>query len=572
MVDESKADGDATTVPDHPWLATYPAEVDWAAPLSQTGLPDLFDAAVAKFGPRPCIDFLGKTYSYAEIAGLVARAAKGFQALGVGKGTRVGLCLPNTPYAVICYFAILRAGGTVVNFNPLYAPRELVHQIEDSGTHIMVTLDIAEIFDKVHGLLHESGLGRIVVCPMTGILPGVKKVLFSLLKRGDLARVPADDRHVPFARLIDNDGAPAPVAIDPAEDLAVLQYTGGTTGVPKGAMLTHANLTANTDQVRHWFVGMRPGEESLLGVLPLFHVFAMTTVMNFGISIGAELILLPRFELKRLLETVASRKPTLFPAVPTIFNAISTAPETARFDLSSIKYCISGGAPLPVEVKRSFEKLTGCVVVEGYGLTESSPVAVCNPLTGANKAGSIGIPLPGTVVEIRNLEDRCKRMPQGERGEVCLVGPQVMKGYWRKPDETADTIVDGRLHTGDVGYMDEDGYTFLVDRIKDLILSGGYNVYPRNIEEAIYLHPSVAETVVIGIPDDYRGQSAKAFVTLRPGEELTEADLMEFLDDKLSPIEMPAEIEFRDELPKTMIGKLSKKELVEEEAAKRGGA
>lgn len=566
------ADDDATTTPDHPWLATYPAEVDWAAPLSQVGLPELFDEAAAKFGARPCIDFLGKTYSYAEIADLVARAAKGFQALGVGKGTRVGLCLPNTPYAVICYFAILRAGGTVVNFNPLYAPRELVHQIEDSGTHIMVTLDIAEIFDKVHRLLHESGLGRIVVCPMAGILPGVKKALFSLLKRGDLAKVPADDRHIPFARLIDNDGAPAPVAIAPAEDIAVLQYTGGTTGVPKGAMLTHANLTANTDQVRHWFVGMRPGEESLLGVLPLFHVFAMTTVMNFGISIGAEMILLPRFELKQLLKTVVSRKPTLFPAVPTIFNAISTAPETARFDLSSIKYCISGGAPLPIEVKRSFEALTGCVVVEGYGLTESSPVAVCNPLTGVNKPGSIGIPLPGTAVEIRDLEDRRKRMPQGERGEVCLLGPQVMKGYWGKPDETADTLVDGRLHTGDVGYMDEDGYTFLVDRIKDLILSGGYNVYPRNIEEAIYLHPSVAETIVIGIPDEYRGQSAKAFVTLRPGEELTEADLMEFLDDKLSPIEMPDEIEFRDELPKTMIGKLSKKELVEEEAVKRSGA
>ncbi|MHA1113564.1 MAG: AMP-binding protein, partial [Alphaproteobacteria bacterium] len=249
----------------HPWLNNYPPEIDWATPVARGNLVALLEGAVDRHGARPCVDFLGKTYSYAEIGDLVARAARGFQSLGVTKGTRVGLCLPNTPYAVICYFAILRAGGTVVNYNPLYAPRELVHQIEDSGTHIIVTIDIAEVFDKVHDLLRESGLGRIVVCPMTGILPTVKRALFSLFKRGDIARVPADEQHIPFAQLIDNDGAPEPVAIDPAEDIAVLQYTGGTTGVPKGAMLTHANLTANTDQVRGWFIGMRPGEESLLG-------------------------------------------------------------------------------------------------------------------------------------------------------------------------------------------------------------------------------------------------------------------------------------------------------------------
>ncbi|MBK3734384.1 AMP-binding protein [Azospirillum brasilense] len=565
--------GDAARkLPDQSWTLGYPPDVDWNAPIPVKPLTALLEDAAARFAERPFLDFMGKRSTYAEVARMVDRAARGFQAIGVGKGVRVGLFLPNTPYYVICYFAILKAGGTVVNFNPLYAERELHHQITDSGVELMVTLDLKVLYGKMARMLAESGLKRLVICPMADILPFPKNWLFPIVKRAELARIPADDRHLSFRRLVANDGAPKPVAIDPAEDVAVLQYTGGTTGVPKGAMLTHANLYANTEQCSLWFVGARQGEERMLGVLPFFHVFAMTVVMNFSIRIGAEIVMLPRFELDQVMETIHARKPTLFPAVPTIYTAINHHRHLEKYDLSSIRYCLSGGAPLPVEVKEAFERNTGCVLVEGYGLSESSPVATANPVTGLNKAGSIGLPLPGTLIEIVSLEEPRRVLPVGEKGEVCIRGPQVMKGYWNKPSETALTLVDGRLHTGDVGYMDEDGYTHIVDRIKDMILCSGFNVYPRNVEEAIYLHPAVAECVVAGLPDEYRGQTVKAYIRVDDGKALTREELIDFLKDKLSPIEMPKAVEFRGELPKTMIGKLSRKALLDEEEARRRGA
>ncbi len=553
----------------HPWDRSYPPGVDWNAALAARPLAALLDEAADRFADRPFLDFLGRRSTYRAVAGLVDRAARGLQEAGVGKGVRVGLFLPNTPYYVIGYFAVLKAGGTVVNFNPLYAERELVHQIADSGIEIMITLDLAILYDKMARLLGQAQLKRLVICPMAGILPFPKNLLFPIAKRAEVARIPADERHIPFRRLIANDGRPRPVAIDPQKDVAVLQYTGGTTGVPKGAMLTHANLYANTDQSSLWFHGARPGAERMLGVLPFFHVFAMTVVMNLSIRLGAEIILLPRFDLDQVMETIHKKRPTLFPAVPTIYTAINHHKDLARYDLSSIRYCLSGGAPLPVEVKETFERNTGCVLVEGYGLSESSPVATANPIVGVNKAGSIGLPLPGTVVEIVSLEEPRRVLPPGEKGELCIRGPQVMKGYWGRPEETALTLVGGRLHTGDVAIMDEDGYTFIVDRIKDMILCSGFNVYPRNVEEAIYLHPAVAECVVAGIPDEYRGQTVKAYVRLDEGRSLGREELLDFLKDKLSPIEMPKVVEFRDELPKTMIGKLSRKALMDEEEARR---
>jgi long-chain acyl-CoA synthetase len=393
------------------------------------------------------------------------------------------------------------------------------------------------------------------------------------VKRRDIAAVPSDEAHVNFASLIANDGAYVPADIKPAEDIAVLQYTGGTTGVPKGAMLTHANLIANVTQSRMVFPGAEVGHERMLGVLPFFHVFAMTAVMNFAILLGGRIIMLPRFDLGQVVKTIDKKRPTLFPAVPTIYTAINHYKSLGDYDLHSIKYCISGGAPLPVEVKRDFERLTGCVVVEGYGLSETSPVTHCNPVEGENKTGSIGLPVPGTYVEIVSLEDHTTTLPQGERGEVCIRGPQVMKGYWRQPEETAEAMEatpDGwRLHTGDVGYLDEDGYTFIVDRIKDMIAAGGFKVYPRTVEEAIYLHPAVEECVVAGVPDAYRGQTVKAWIRLRAGKSLTVEALKAFLKDKLSPIEMPKLIEFRDSLPKTPIGKLSRKLMLEEDSKVR---
>lgn len=548
--------------------------VDWDTPIAREPLYALLDRAVQAYPDRPYLDFLGRKWTYAEIGGLVDRAAKGFQRMGVRPGVKVGLCLPNTPYYTICYFGILKAGGTVVNYNPLYVERELRHQVKDSGTRIMVTLNLKQIHPKVQALVEDPNtpLERVVVCPMQGILPPVKGMLFGVLKRSEIDDGPDDLQHCTFDALVDNDGAYHPVEIDPLTDVSVLQYTGGTTGVPKGAMLTHANLSANADQLRRWFHGAREGEERIIAVLPFFHVFAMTVIQNLGTSIGAELVLLPRFELEQFLKTITKTKPTLMAGVPTIYTAINQA-DLSKHDLSSLKYCISGGAPLPIEVKHRFEELTGCHLVEGYGLSECAPVATCNPIGELTKEGSIGIAMPGTSIEIHSLEHPDRLAPPGEKGEVCVVGPQVMKGYWEKPEETHQTIRQGRLHTGDVGTIDDDGYVFLVDRIKDVILAGGYNVYPRVIEEALYLHPQVAEVVCIAIPDTYRGQAPKCFVRLRDGvddADVSPEHLKEFLKDKLSRIEMPAAIELRDELPKTMVGKLSKKELVAEEAARRG--
>jgi long-chain acyl-CoA synthetase len=548
----------------HP--AAYPPDVDWAAPLPAQPLDWLLDDAVSRFAERPCLDFLDRKYSFRQIGELVARAAKGLGALGVVKGTRVGLFLPNTPYYVICYFAVLKAGGTVVNFNPLYAAKEVRHLIGDSGAEIMVTLDLALLYPAVASMIGTGNLRRIVVCPMAGILPFPKNILFRLFRRREVASWPRDAAHVAFRSLVDNDGVSQPVVVDPRRDIAVLQYTGGTTGTPKGAMLTHYNLVANALQCRLWFHGTEEGGERVLAVLPFFHVFAMTSAMNFSFAVGAEIIMLPRFELKTLLRTIARKKPTIFPGVPTIYTAINNSKETPNYDLSSIKSCISGGAPLPVEVKASFEKLTGCIVVEGYGLSETSPVVACNPFGAVNKPGSVGLPIPGTTIEIVALDEQPARLlATGERGEICVRGPQVMAGYWGKPVETAQVIVDGRLHTGDVGYLDADGYLFLVDRIKDVIIASGYKIFPRNVEEAIYQHPAVAECIVIGVPDPYRGQTVKAFVVRAVGQELSEATLLAFLADKLSPMEMPKQVVFRDTLPKTAIGKLSKKDLVEEE-------
>ncbi len=540
----------------------------WNAAFKPMPLHQYFDDAVRLFGGRLAADFMGRSWSYAEYGRLIDETAAGLQAIGVKRGVKVGLCLPNTPFYTIYYFAILKAGGTVVNFNPLYVERELSFQARDAGVEIMVTLDLKVVYDKVEEIRRQGAIDAIIVCKMADILPFTKKILFQLFKGGERATIAKDDAHFLDASLRKPASQFESVEINPEEDVAVLQYTGGTTGVPKGAMLTHRNLSANIEQMKAIFKDADPGREKMLCVLPFFHVFAMTVVQNLSVVLGAQMILLPRFELKSLLKTIARTKPTLFPGVPTIYTAINNAPETRNFDLTSIKICLSGGAPLPAEVKTRFETLTHCVLVEGYGLTETSPVAAVNPLDDQRRAGSIGKAAPGTRIEFRSLEAPEENVPEGEKGELVIAGPQVMKGYWNRPDDTARALINGAVRTGDVGYRDEDGYIYLVDRIKDLILCSGYNVYPRMIEEAIYQHESVEEVIVIGVSDPYRGQAPKAFVKLKPGAELREEELKRFLKGYLSVIERPRDIEFRQELPKTMIGKLSKKELVEEEIAK----
>jgi long-chain acyl-CoA synthetase len=547
-----------------PWEESYPEGIDWRAPIPEGTVPAILDDAVRAFAGRPATDFLGHRLTFADLGRLVDRAAAGLTRLGVGPGVHVGLFLPNTPAYLILYFAVLRCGAVVVNFNPLHAEREVTAEIAESETDIMVTLDLAALLPKVEGMLGKTRLRQIIVCRMAESLPFPKSLLFTLLKGSARARWSRDASHVPLADLLAGEEAPPAPAIAPG-DLAVLQFTGGTTGVPKCAMLTHANIHANVVQSALWFPGAVAGGERMLGVLPFFHVFAMTVVMLLSIRLGAEIVMLPRFDLTAVLKTIHRRRPTLFPAVPTIYGAINTHKELRRYDLSSLKMCFSGGAPLPLDVQKTFEALTGCSLVEGYGLTETSPVVTGNPLFGVKKPGSIGLPLPGTIVEIVDLVDRTRPVGPGERGEICIRGPQVMKGYFKQPEETALVLVDGRLHTGDIGTMDEDGYTFVVDRAKDLILCGGYNVYPRVVEEAIQLHPAVAEVVVAGIPDPYRGETVKAWIKLVEGARLTHEELTQFLLDKLSPIERPKTVEFRDELPKTMIGKLSRKALLEEE-------
>ena len=555
---------------DQPWLAHYPANVDWHQRFEARPLATVLDDAAGKWPGNVHLDFFGRTFTYRQTAALVERAARGFQKLGVTRGVKVGLFLPNCPQQVIAYFAVLKVGGTVVNYSPLYSEHELLAQVEDSGTSILVTLDLKLLYPKARDIIDKIRVRKLIVSRLSDTMPFIKGTAFRLFKRDAIAARNWDDRHMSWDDLLGDDGAATPVDIDPNDDIAVLQYTGGTTGVPKGAMLTHANVYINGCQNRAWFPDFADGRETTIGALPFFHAFAMTTILVMGTMTGCRIVLHPKFELDAVVDDVIAKRPSSLPGVPTMFTALANHPRVNKQSFGSVRWAMSGGAPLPNEVRHHFEAVTGVRILEGYGLTECSPTATCGPEVGLNKEGSIGLPLPGTGIVIVDREDPHKVLPLGETGEICIVGPQVMKGYWNNPDATNATIVDGRLRTGDVGYMDADGYTFIIDRMKDMILVGGFNVFPRYVEEAIHKHPAVKEVTVIGIPDDYLGEVPKAFVVLKDGEEGLDAErLTEFLRGEIGKHELPREIEFRKDLPKTAVGKLSKKELVAEEAAKR---
>ncbi len=554
----------------YPWLQGYPDGVQWDAQFVAEPLSAVLDRTIERCSDKTCTYFIGKTTTYSEIGKLVDRCAQGLQAIGVQKGRKVGLLLPNCPAYVVFFFGILKAGGTVVNCNPLYTVEELDHQLRDSEADILVTLDLAVLFDKAEGLLERGTLENAIVCSFTDMLTSLKGLLFRILKSKNLARPHNSElrsRIISERNILDNEGRPDPVEIDLEKDIAVLQYTGGTTGIPKAAMLTHSNLSINIQQVNAWCADLLSDDERILAILPLFHVFAMTSVLNFGVARGYELVLMPRFDIDDALKLISKTRPTIFPGVPTIYNAILHHPKTKSLDLSSLKFCISGGAALPVEVKRAFEAVSGCALVEGYGLSETSPVATCNPPHDSAVEGSIGLPLPATRISIRSIDDPTKEKALGENGEICIAGPQVMPGYWQKPDETKDAFTGEFFRSGDVGYMDENGFIFIVDRLKDMINAAGFKIYPRQIEEAIIQHEAVEEVTVIGVEDEYRGEAPAAYIKLRKGHTATRDEILAFLKPKISKIEMPRDIEFRDELPKTMIGKLSKKELREERAA-----
>ncbi len=561
----------------HPWIKSYPPGVHWDAPLPVSPVQQILEDAAARWPDNPALEFMGKTTTYRDLLDQCHRAAAGFQKLGVGPGVHVGLFLPNTPHYVISFFGVMMAGGTVVNYSPLDAARVLEHKVEDSQTDIMVTLDLAMLYPQMRRLMGQSRLQKLVtgsLAEMSGHPDGVRA---HLQGAGMLAEVQADGFHLAFSDLLANDGQyqrhPLPANLHDA--IAVLQYTGGTTGLPKGAMLTHANLTSACSQIMAVVNGeprvLEEGCEKVLAVLPLFHIYALTVNMLFGLRLGAEIVLHTRFDADAVLKDLAAKKITVFPGVPTMYTAILNHPDIAKYDLSSLKFCGSGGAPLPVEVNQRFQKATGCSLLEGWGMTETSPTGTFTPAGAPQRAGSCGLPTVGVTIKFVSVDDPGREVAIGERGELCISGPNVMKGYWNKPEATADSMTaDGFFRTGDVGYMDADGYIYIVDRTKDMILCSGYNVYPRVVEEAIYEHPSVSEVSVIGVPDDYRGQSPKAFVTLKKdASAFTLAELQEFLKSRLGKHEMVQALELRTELPKTPVGKLSKKELYAEEEQKR---
>ncbi|MGB7102457.1 MAG: long-chain fatty acid--CoA ligase [Xanthobacteraceae bacterium] len=556
----------------HVWKKSYPRGVSWDAPLPPpVPLESLLETAASKWPERVAIDFYDRTFTFRELRDLAARAARGLQALGVGPGVHVGLHLPNTPHFVIAFFAVLMAGGRVVNFSPLAAPRELKFQITDAETTVMITLGLPMLYPQIAALKGAGKFATLVVCSIADFLPAPIAQMFGPAAE----RIAGVGREVDFAALIANDSAFARYPRGRLEDeIAVLQYTGGTTGQPKGAMLTHANFCAVLSIYSYWN-GLGPDEapQKALAVLPLFHIYGLSFVMLLAVATGSQMVLHIRFDPDRVLADIARKKITVFPAVPTMYTALVNHPKVKEFDLSSVETWGSGGAPLPLEVQQRFEALTGICPKEGYGLTEVAPLGTLQLKDAPVRQGSVGLPAPHTTLDVVDLATGTTVLPVGEKGEVCFRGPQVMKGYWKKSEETEDAFRGGRFHTGDIGYLDQDGFLTLVDRKKDMILSGGFNVFPRNIEEAIYEHPGVAEVTVIGIPDAYRGQSAKAFIALKPGHAPFGIDeLKAFLADKLAKYEMPTEMEIRASLPKTLVGKLSKKELVAEEMAKRQSA
>ncbi|MDX9686437.1 long-chain-fatty-acid--CoA ligase [Halopseudomonas formosensis] len=553
-----------------PWLDSYPESLRWDTELATGPVNELLDQSAQRFADNPAIDFLGHKISYRELDRLVSRAAAGLQRLGVGPGVHVGLFLPNSPHYFIGFFGVLRAGGTVVNYSPLDAERTLAHKIEDSETDIMLTLDLESLYPRMAGMLGNSRLRHLVVGQLTEFCGPVSAAAAGQL--GPSVPVAMDAQTLSFASLLDNDGDyRAHPQGDPASSLAVLQYTGGTTGVPKGAMLTHANITASCSQLEAILRdALEPGRERVLAVLPPFHIYALMVNMIFGVRMGSEVYLHPRFDAESVLREIHDNRITTFPGVPTMFIGLAAHPLTEQLDLTSLKLCNSGGAPLPLEVQQRYSQMAGCALREGWGMTETTTAGTFTPRDGEPRPGSCGLPIPGAIIRIAPLDGSPGSLPPGECGEVCIAGPNVTPGYWKRPDATAEAMTgDGFLRTGDVGYMDEKGWVYIVDRTKDMILCSGYNVYPRVIEEAIYEHPSVEEVAVIGVDDPWRGQSPKAFIKLRSGApRLSFEELQRFLEGRLGKHERLSAMELRDALPRTPVGKLSKKDLVEEERAR----
>jgi len=549
------------------WSENYLHPSQWDQSLPPLAVHDMFFETAARMGDAPFLDFLGRSFTYTEIADQARQLAKGLQQRGVGKGDRVGLFLPNVPHYLTAYYGAMAVGATLVNFSPLYTVDELSHQVEDSGTTLLFTVSAAALLPTALKVLDNSALESLVVGSVAEALPPLKGLAYRLFKRGEVAAIPSDGRVTRYADLLANNGQYQTAACDPGKDVALLQYTGGTTGTPKGAKLTHQNITSNARQINlidpesRANKGDAAATDRILGVLPFFHVFANATVLNRTVSNGGEIVMLPRFNAKDALAAVNRTKVTSMPGVPTMYQALLDHPDMAKTNFSSLRACISGGAPLAGDLKAEFEAASDAAVIEGYGLTESSGVISCNPYDDMNKLGSIGQPIPGTHVRLVDKEDCTKPPPDGEPGELIAKGPQIMAGYWNRPDADADVFENGWLRTGDVARIDEDGFIFIVDRMKDMISVGGFKVFPSQVEEVLYTHEAVKECLVIGVPDDYRGETPRAFVTLKEGADVDGDTLTKWLNPKLGKHERVDSVVVREELPKTMIGKLDRKAL-----------
>jgi long-chain acyl-CoA synthetase len=573
-----------------PWLASYGEGVpESLAPYPERSLYSILQDSATRFPDSPAVAFwlpgapMGKKLSYAQLLKQVDQFSRVLTHLGVKRGDRVGLVLPNSPHYVIGYYAALRIGAVVVGNNPLYTKRELSHQLSDAGIEVCVTLDV--LYPNVGEVRDEVGLREVIVGKVTDYMPFPLSVLAPLkIKKHEVAEghpwppVPPAAQVRWWRELLRGSYPAVPVAeVDPKNDVAGFIYTGGTTGLSKGAMLTHHNLVANVMQGASWFPGLRDGKEGVMCIIPFFHSYGMTVAMNFGIYRAAKLVLMPQFQLEPTLRVIQKEKPSLFPGVPRLYIAINEGKNTAKYDLKSIRACLSGAAPLPLAVAEKFEGITGSKVVEGYGLTETSPISHANPINGKRKEGSIGLPIPDTDSRIVDLDDWTKEVEPGREGELIISGPQVMKGYFNRPEESAGMIktdAQGRrwLLTGDIAKMDEEGYFFIVDRKKDLILVSGFNVYPTDIEQVLYRHVKIAKVCVAGVPDKTTGEAVKAYVVLREGESATETEIIAFARENLTGYRVPKLVEFRDTLPETLVGKVLRRVLQQEEKERAGAA
>lgn len=565
-----------------PWTAHYSSSVPATLDIPEKPLTWMLDEAARTSSAFTAMEYYGTRITYAQFSSLVDRFARGLVKVGVTRGDRVSICLPNSPQFPVAFFGALKAGAVVVPTNPLYTPPELEHQLRDSGSKVIVILD--QVYHNLAAVRANTPVEHVIVTNVADYFPRplalayhLREAIIARRKGEKPPRIPHDDPSIhDFRRFLgrasDSRGFEVYALPEPAQpdDLALLQYTGGTTGVAKGAMLTHRNLLSNAVQCLTWNESA-PGEKHItLCVTPFFHVYGLTVAMNLTILAGSTMALLPRFTIKEVLDAIEKYKPDLFPGVPTMYLALAREVEKRKRDLSSIRVCISGSAPLPLEVQRRFEAVSGAKLVEGYGLTEASPVTHCNPVFGDRHIGTIGLPLPNTDAMILSA-DTWGAAPLGERGEIAVRGPQVMQGYWNRPDESDKVLHDGWLRTGDIGVMDAEGYFTIVDRAKDLIIASGYNIYPRDVEEVLYAHPKVLEAVVIGLPDEYRGETVRAFIVPKPGETLTASELDQWCHERLAAYKVPKSFEFRDSLPKTMIGKVLRRALRDEAIASKIG-